>query len=36
LSMNKKSAVLLGVTSAISFVVSLSLWVDFLNGRFVA
>jgi hypothetical protein len=36
LSMNKRSAVLLGVTSAISFVVSLSLWVDFLNGRFVA
>jgi hypothetical protein len=36
LSMNKRSAVLLGVASAISFVVSLSLWVDFLSGRFVA
>jgi hypothetical protein len=36
LSMNKKSAVLLGVTLVVSFIISLSLWVDFLNGMFVA
>lgn len=36
LSMNKKSAVLLGVTLMTSFIISLSLWVDFLNGQFVA
>ena len=36
LSINKKFAVLLGVGSAISFIISLSLWIDFLNGQFVA
>lgn len=36
LSMNKKSTFLLGVALAVSFIISLSLWVDFLNGQFVA
>jgi len=36
LSMSKKSIVFLGVALAVSFLISLSLWVDFLNGVFVA
>ncbi len=36
LSTNKRSVVFLGIVSAISFIISMSLWVDFLNGRFVA
>ena len=36
LSMGKKSIVFLGVALAVSFMISLSMWVDFLNGVFVA
>jgi hypothetical protein len=36
LSMTKKTVVLLGVVSVVFFVVSLSIWVDFLKGQFVA
>lgn len=36
LPMNKKSAVILGAVLVVSFITSLSLWVDFLNGQFVA
>ncbi len=35
-SMRKKSVVLLGIVLVVSFIISLSLWVDFLNGVFVA
>lgn len=35
LSINKKSIVLLVFASTVSFIISLILWIDFLNGQFV-
>jgi hypothetical protein len=36
LSTSKKSIAFLIVASTVAFIVSLSLWVDFLSGVFVA
>ena len=36
LSLSRKSKILAAVFAAASFIISLSLWVDFLNGNFVA
>jgi hypothetical protein len=36
LSLNGKSKILVVVFSAVSFIISLNMWVDFLSGNFVA
>jgi hypothetical protein len=36
LSKKRKSAVVVIVASAVSFVVGLDLWINFLNGRFIS